>query len=73
MSRSRPIRLRESAARLPTGAKVIDAEYEVIGRRTVWRRIVFGLTALFWAAVIGFAVPQIWVFSQRIGEFIAQG
>jgi hypothetical protein len=73
MGREQTIRLRESATSPPRNTKVIDAEFEVIGRRTIWRRVGVALTALFWAAVIGFAVPQVWIFSQRIGEFFAQG
>ncbi len=72
MGREQTIRLRESAASPLRSAKVIDAEFEVIGRRTIWRRIGIALTALFWTAVIGFAAPQVWIFSQRIGEFFAQ-
>jgi hypothetical protein len=73
MARQRTIRLRESAASAPRGAKVIDVEYEVIGRRTIWDRVSVALIAIFWTAVIGFAAPQIWIFSQRIGEFFAVG
>ncbi len=71
MSRQQPIRLRESRAPMRVGAKVIDAQYEVIGRRTVWRRIVTLFTAIFWAAAVGFAVPQVWIFAQQVGVFFA--
>lgn len=72
MSQTHTTRLRESRAPIRQGAKIIDVEYEVIGRRTVWRRITLALTAVFWAAAIGFAVPQIWNFATQIGVFFAQ-
>jgi len=73
MGRPRTVRLREAEpTRTLKSAKVIDAQFEVIGKRTIWTRIGLALTALFWAAVIGFAVPQLWIFSQRVGEFFAQ-
>jgi hypothetical protein len=73
MSQTQTTRLRESRAPIRQGAKIIDADYEVIGKRTVWRRLMMGLTAVFWAAAIGFAVPQIWNFAMHIGAFFAQG
>jgi hypothetical protein len=72
MSQTQTTRLRESRAPVRQGAKIIDVDYEVIGRRTVWRRVTMALTAVFWAAVIGFAVPQIWNFATQIGAFFAQ-
>lgn len=72
MGRERTVRLRESIG-APRDAKVIDAEFEVVERPTIWRRIRAALTAVFWVAVIGFALPQLWIFSQRIGEFFAGG
>lgn len=71
MSRQQTIRLRESRAPMRVGATIIDAKYEVISRRTVWRRIVTLLTTVFWAAAIGFAVPQIWNFATEVGVFFA--
>jgi hypothetical protein len=72
MSRTQTTRLRESRAPMRQGAKIIDTNYEVVGRRTVWSRIMMGLTAVFWAAAIGFAVPQIWNFANQVGAFFAQ-
>jgi hypothetical protein len=71
MSRPRTTRLRESATRAPNGAKVIDAQFDVIGRRTIWDRIGLALAAVFWAAVIGFVIPQLWILSQSDGAFFA--
>lgn len=71
MSQTQTTRLRESRAPIHQGAKIVDAQYEVIGKRTVWRRIGLALTAAFWAAAIGFAVPQIWNFATQIGAFFA--
>ena len=72
MSQTQTTRLRESRAPIRHGVKVIDAEYEVIGRRTVWRRVMTALTAVFWAAAIGFAVPQVWNFATHVGAFFAE-
>jgi hypothetical protein len=71
MARTQTIRLRESETAARQDAKIIDARFEVIRRRTIWRRIGMALAALLWAAMLGFAIPQIWLFSQRIGEFFA--
>ncbi len=71
MSRPQTIRLRESHAPMRVGGTVIDAKYEVIGRRSVWRRILAVLTAMFWAAAIGFAVPQIWNLAQQVSVYFA--
>jgi len=72
MSRTQTTRLRESRAPMREGAKIIDAEFQVVGRRTVWSRITLALTAVFWAAAIGFAVPQVWNFANQVGAFFAQ-
>jgi hypothetical protein len=72
MSRPQTIRLRESRAPIRQGLKVIDVEYEEIGWRTLWRRVTMALTAIFWAAAIGFAVPQIWNFATQVGVFFAE-
>lgn len=73
MSRQQSLRLRESRAPIREGAKIIDAQYEVVGRRTVWSRIGTALTAVLWAAAIGFATPQIWNFATQVHAFFAQG
>lgn len=72
MSRQQTIRLRESRAPIRQGATIIDAQYEVIGRRTVWSRIGTALTAVLWAAAIGFATPQIWNIATQVGVFFAE-
>ena len=72
MSRQQSTRLRESRAPIRQGAKIIDAQYEVIGRRTVWSRIATALTAVLWAAAIGFATPQILNFATQVGVFFAE-
>ncbi|MEZ5958823.1 MAG: hypothetical protein R3C30_00145 [Hyphomonadaceae bacterium] len=71
MSRTQTTRLRESRAPMRHGAKIIDAQYEVVGR-TVWSRLMTALTAVFWAAAIGFAVPHVWNFATQVGAFFAQ-
>lgn len=71
MSQSQTTRLRESRAPTRQGAKIIDAQYEIVGKRTLWSRVTMALTAVFWAAAIGFAVPQVWNFATQIGAFFA--
>lgn len=73
MHRTQTKRLRESQAPVRQGAKIIDAEFEVVGRRPRWRRLMTALTAVFWAAAIGFAIPQIWNFATQIGPLFAEG
>jgi hypothetical protein len=53
----------------PRPARVIDAKFtEVRGeRRTLWGKVKLAVIALFWAAVIGFAIPPAWVLVQRMG------
>ena len=67
MSQTQTTRLRESRAPIRHGVKVIDAEYEVIGRRTVWRRVMTALTAVFWAAAISESSLAVvaWVLFRR--------
>jgi hypothetical protein len=72
MSRTQTTRLRESRAPVRQGAKIIDVNYEVVGRRTVWSQAVTVLTAVLWAAAIGFSVPQLWNFTTQVGAFFAQ-
>jgi hypothetical protein len=73
MAHTQTTRLRESRAPVRQGAKIIDADFQIVSRRTVWSRIMTGLTAIFWAAAIGFAVPQMWSFANQVGVFFAQG
>ncbi len=72
MSQTQTTRLRESHTPVRQGVTVIDAQYEVVGKPSVWRRAITVLAAVFWAAAIGFAVPQIWNFATQIGAFFAQ-
>lgn len=72
MARPHTTRLRESTP-APNSAKVIDAEFQVIGKRTIWDRVLLALAAIFWAAVIGFAVPQAWIISERLSAYFAGG
>lgn len=60
--------LREVKSAPPRAERVIDAKFtEVRGeRRTLWGKVKLALIALFWAAVIGFAVPPAWVLVQRM-------
>jgi hypothetical protein len=73
MGRPRTIHLRENHALATKSAKVIDADFQVIKRRTIWDRIVVALAAIFWAAVIGFALPQARIISQRLTGYFGGG
>lgn len=74
MAQPQPTRLREVEAAPPLAeAKVIDAQYKVVGRefralRVLWRAIV----AVFVAALIGFLIPPAWIFFESIGEYFAR-
>lgn len=71
MAAPRTIRLRERDGPPPPAAKVVDADYRVVRARnsTLMGRFGSVLLAVFWAAVLGFAVPQAWLFFQMIGAF----
>ena len=75
MPREHTIRLRESAHAPAREAKVIDAQYSVVRgpkkKRGFWGRMGVALVAAFWAAVIGFAIPQAWIFAENVGAFFA--
>lgn len=62
--------LREVKNATPPPARVIDAKFtEVRGeRRTLWGKLKLAVIALFWAAVIGFAIPPAWMLVQRMSE-----
>ena len=65
--------LRETPDAAPTGARVIDAHYNVVrgASRGVWGRIKTVLMAIFWAALIGFLIPPAWVLVQEVGAMLA--
>jgi len=73
MARSNTIRLREAAPETTLhDAKVIDAEFRVVGRKRralglAWKAVI----AVFWAAVIGFLIPPAWIFFETIGAYFA--
>jgi hypothetical protein len=73
MPRSESIRLREAEAPQPLHeAKVIDAQFRIIGRKrralgVAWKAMI----AVFWAAVIGFLIPPAWIFFETIGAYFA--
>ncbi|MBS0385385.1 MAG: hypothetical protein JSS00_08545 [Proteobacteria bacterium] len=68
MRNGSPIRLRETPHAAPTGARIIDASYQVVGRkkRSLLGRIWITCVAIFWAAVIGLLIPPIWLIGQRL-------
>lgn len=71
MPRSEPIRLREAEAPRPLHeGKVIDAQFRVVGRKRLSGFVAI-LVALFWAAVIGFVIPQAWLFFESLGRVFA--
>ena len=65
--------LRETPDAAPSGAPVIDAQYQIVGGkpRGILRRIKTALMALFWAALIGFLIPPAWVVFQEVGAMLA--
>lgn len=65
--------LRETPDAAPSGAQVIDAQYQVVGgkSRGVLRRIKTALLALFWAALVGFLIPPAWVLVHEVGAMLA--
>lgn len=75
MTRPDPVRLREAEAIAPApdGARVIDAKFKEVGgeRRTILGRVKLAVIAVFWAAVIGFAIPPAWMLVQAIGDQFA--
>jgi len=72
MAQPHPTRLREVEPAPLDDAKVIDAQFRVVGRKTRAARIVWGaLIAVFWAALIGFLIPPAWMFFENLGGFFA--
>lgn len=72
MAQPQPTRLREVDPAPVDDAKVIDAQFRVVGRKTRAIRIMWGaLVAVFWAALIGFLIPPAWIFFEGIGEYFA--
>ena len=75
MPRSKPVRLREADAHKPLHeSDVIDAQFRLIGRK---RRAVGALARVllvaFFAALIGFMIPQAWNFFATVGARFAAG
>lgn len=70
MARLQTIRLREATAAPAQGAQVIDADFKEV-RRTWWTKLKMALAAVFWAALIGFMLPPLWLLVQLIGEQFA--
>jgi hypothetical protein len=67
MREPRAILLRETPNAAPTGARVIDTSFEIVGRRRgffghVWAARV----AIFWAAVVGLLIPPAWLIVERL-------
>lgn len=72
MAQPQPTRLREVDPAPVDDARVIDADYKIVGRKRRALRVFWGaLVAIFWAAVIGFLIPPAWIFFEGIGEFFA--
>lgn len=71
MPAPRTIRLQERDGPPPAAAKIVDAQYRVVRskKQAMVQRLGATLLALFWAAVLGFAVPQAWLFFQNVGAF----
>jgi len=70
MPRQQPTRLREIETPPPQQGEIIDARFKVIGRKRrflslVWR----GLVTVFWAALIGFMIPPVWLAFEYARDF----
>jgi hypothetical protein len=72
MARHQTIRLREATAAPAQGAQVIDAEFKEV-RRSWWTKFKVAVATVFWAALIGFMLPPLWLLAQRISEQFAPG
>ncbi len=72
MSDPQPIRLRESQEPLADGARVIDADYKIVGRkRAFMRRLMWWLGAFAIAAAIGFLIPPLWMAIENVTAMFA--
>jgi len=69
----RATRLREAPDAAPPGATVIDAAYKEVGPKrggflhNIWKALI----ALFWAAVIGFLIPPMWIAFESVRDMLA--
>jgi hypothetical protein len=73
MSDPPPIQLRESNEPPASGARVIDADFKIVGRRRrSMRRVMFWLGAFALAALIGFLIPPIWMAIEGVTAAFAQ-
>jgi hypothetical protein len=70
MPREPVTRLQAARGPTPDDADVIDAKFTEVGGKYghFWRRVRTAAIALFWAAVIGFLIPPVWVLVQRLHE-----
>ena len=67
MKEPRPIFLRETPNAAPANAHVIDASFEIVGRkRSLLGNIWITCVAVFWAAVIGLLIPPAWLIAERL-------
>lgn len=66
MTRRNVTRLRENPAAAPAPARVIDARFKVVGRRSVLSRIARFVLALAAAALIGALVPLAWILAEDL-------
>jgi len=72
MSDPQPIRLRETSEPLADGARVIDADFKIVGRkRAFMRRLMWWIGAFAIAAVVGFLIPPVWVAIEDVTAMFA--
>jgi hypothetical protein len=72
MSDPQPIRLRESQEPLADGARVIDADYKIVGRKRAFvRRLMWWAGAFAIAALVGFLIPPLWVAIENVTAMFA--
>lgn len=72
MPRPSTTRLQEDPAATPGKARVIDADFRVVGKRSILDHIMRFLLALLIAALIGALVPVAWVLAEEIAAFFSR-
>ena len=72
MPRPTVTRLKETLAAAPRRAEVIDVEFKVVGRRTIFGRIARFMLALAIAALVGALIPVAWAIVDSIAAMLTE-
>lgn len=73
MPRPSVIRLREEPGADPGPKRVIDAEFKVVGRRSLLGRLAGFALALLAAALIGALIPVAWLVAEVVFAALDKG